>query len=226
MDMFKPELSLAREPDGEFTLHAITLTPNSCFSAGCPSDGAPPGYSTIPEAHAITLGIDRRDGICLMAIRPVRHTIPNISLGNGKTSVVAFTALNDGTVVGQNCITMHDVDRMTMVTKETRSVLNSCDWTAMANLRPPPPDSLVVRGQVQVPDPGYVGTLTPAVPQGINPAQLILDLKLRKLPGIWPQVLTWIEVVHHDGNYAGGHDTVLIRFPDGATQVIEIHKAF
>jgi hypothetical protein len=51
MDMFKPDLSLAREPDGEFTLHAVTLTPNSCFSSGFASDGAPPGYSTIPEAR-------------------------------------------------------------------------------------------------------------------------------------------------------------------------------
>jgi hypothetical protein len=161
-----------------------------------------------------------------MAIRPVRHTVPNIRLGNGHTSVVAFTVLNNGAVVGQNSIAMDDVDRTTMVTNQTRSVLNSSDWTAMANLRPPPPDSLVVRGQVLVPDPGYVGTLTPANPQGINPAQLILDLKLRKLPGIWPQVLKEIEVVYHDGNYAGGHDTVLIRFPDGATLVIVIQKAF
>lgn len=94
------------------------------------------------------------------------------------------------------------------------------------NLIPTPPHSLAVRGQILVPDRGYVGTLSPASPQGINPAQLILELKLRKLPGIWPQVLTWIEVVYHDGNYADRHDTVLIRFPDGATQAIEIQKVF
>ncbi len=226
MDMFKPDLSLAREPDGEFTLHAVTMTPNSCFSPGLISNGPPPGHSTIPEARAVTLGIDRRDGICLMAIRPVRHTVPNIRLGNGHTSVVAFTVLNNGTVVGQNSIAASDVDRMTIVTAETRSALNSGDWTALANLRPPPPDSLVVRGQVLVPNPGYIGTLTPANPPGINPTQLILDLKLQQRPGMWPQVMTWIEVVYHDGNYSGAHDTVLIRFPDGTTQVITIQKAF
>ena len=29
MEMFQPQLSLSLEPDGEFTLDAVTITPNS-----------------------------------------------------------------------------------------------------------------------------------------------------------------------------------------------------
>ena len=33
-EMFQPQLQLETEPDGEYTLHAVTICPNSSYSAG------------------------------------------------------------------------------------------------------------------------------------------------------------------------------------------------
>ena len=65
------------------------------------------------------------------------------------------------------------------------------DWYAWINLMPPAPDDFHVVGEVLVPNPGVDPVLSPRVPQGINPAILLLDLHLIRQPGIWPQVLVW-----------------------------------
>jgi hypothetical protein len=62
-------------------------------------------------------------------------------------------------------------------------------WNAWINKMPPPPDTLHVRGQVTVPNPGVDVFLYRKEPQGINPAILLLDLVLVQQPGIWPQVV-------------------------------------
>ena len=80
--MFEPSLHLCREPDGEYTLHAVTLTPNSCYNGGLALHGAPPGYAVIPEAEPVTLNINYISGVfCRMVVTPIRHSIPNLQLG-------------------------------------------------------------------------------------------------------------------------------------------------
>ncbi len=75
--------------------------------------------------------------------------------------------------------------------------LESRDWYAWLNKMPPPPDDFHVVGEVYVPNPGIVPILVPRVPQGINPAILLMDLVLTQLPGIWPQVFVW-KTVRYD----------------------------
>ena len=65
------------------------------------------------------------------------------------------------------------------------------DWYAWLNLMPPPPDDFHVIGEAYVPNPGVEALLVPRVPQGSNPAILLLDLYLVQLPGVWPQVFVW-----------------------------------
>ena len=65
----------------------------------------------------------------------------------------------------------------------------STEWRATINKMPPPPDVLHVRGQVTVPNPGVDVSLKRRVPQGINPAILLLNLVLVQQPGEWPQVI-------------------------------------
>ena len=62
-------------------------------------------------------------------------------------------------------------------------------WHAWINKLPPPPDTLHVRGSVTVSNPGVDVSLYKRVPQGINPAILLLNLMLVQRPGIWPQVI-------------------------------------
>lgn len=66
-------------------------------------------------------------------------------------------------------------------------------WHAWINRMPPPPDDFHVVGDVEVGNPGVEALLTMKVPQGINPAILLLDLNFVQKPGIWPQVLTCVQ---------------------------------
>ena len=68
------------------------------------------------------------------------------------------------------------------------------DWYAWNDLMPPQPDFFHITGEVYVSNPGVEPMLTPSVPQGINPAILMLDLYLCQKPGIWPQVFIWRSV--------------------------------
>ena len=67
------------------------------------------------------------------------------------------------------------------------------DWYAWINLMPPAPYMFHVIGEVQVPNLGVKAFLVPRVPQGFNPAILLMDLILVQKPGYWPQVTTWVE---------------------------------
>jgi hypothetical protein len=64
------------------------------------------------------------------------------------------------------------------------------NWHAWINTMPPGPARLHVVGDVEVGNPGIDPVLTEKVPQGINPAILLLDLHLVQQPGVWPQVVT------------------------------------
>lgn len=55
--------------------------------------------------------------------------------------------------------------------------MNADDWKAWIDTTPPAPDSFHVTGEVMLPSPGHIATLTP-VPPGKNPAILTLDLAM------------------------------------------------
>lgn len=68
------------------------------------------------------------------------------------------------------------------------------DWYAWNNLMPPMPNDFHVVGKVLAPNPGVIGELTERVPQGSNPNYKLLNLHLIQRPGLWPQIMTWINV--------------------------------
>jgi hypothetical protein len=209
MKMFEPELTLSKERDGEYTLHAVTITPNSCYSAGRAKRGVPPNVRLLPEVEPVLLDLRAHRGPCLMVLTPVHHRLGNLKLGpaHGKTSVTAFVMLDDR-VVGSANIRVDEVD-------VTPGPVTTSGWYAWANLMPPGPASLHVQGVVSAPTPGYEVALRPAVPQGINPRDLILDLVLTAKPGIWPDVVTPIPVSYVVTPYSKQYDTVLVKLPSG-----------
>lgn len=71
-------------------------------------------------------------------------------------------------------------------------------WYAWLDQMPPGPQKLFVIGEVLVGNPGIEVRLGRKVPQGINPAILLLDLEMRQLPGIWPMVLVWKPVRYEE----------------------------
>jgi hypothetical protein len=77
-----------------------------------------------------------------------------------------------------------DANVVTPTTIETRN------WNAWINKMPPPPDTLHVRGEVEVSNPGVHVALFKKQPQGFNPQIILLELFLIQQPGIWPDVVT------------------------------------
>jgi hypothetical protein len=67
------------------------------------------------------------------------------------------------------------------------------NWYAWINLMPPKPDDFHVIGDALVGNPGVQAELCMREPQGSNPSILLLDLHLVQRPGMWPEVMTWMQ---------------------------------
>src|SRR5262249_41657428 len=153
-----------------FTLHAVTLTPNNCYSAGTAVAGPPPNVRLVPEVFPVMLNIHHRAGLCGQIVTPVRHQLGNLDL-RGKQSVLAFVMV-DGHIMGSASIPVFGA-------VGTPKQVNTTDWHAWVSAMPPGPKSFHVTGTVIAPTPGYDVSLKVASPQGINPKELILDLLVK-----------------------------------------------
>lgn len=71
--------------------------------------------------------------------------------------------------------------------------MKSKGWYAWINSMPPGLNTFHVVGDVYVGNPGIQAELAFRVPQGINPAILLLDLHLVQRPGMWVQKMTWVQ---------------------------------
>jgi hypothetical protein len=218
--MFHPNLVLSREPDGEFTLDAVTITPNSSYSAGRGHPGVPSNVRITPETFSVLLPIRTHIGPAAMVLTPVRHQLRNLDL-KSKNTLLAFTTIGDR-VVGSASIPVH---AGCMLPKKDPVPIETSGWFAWANLMPGSQRSFHVIGTVLLPTPGYEAKLEVASPQGINPRDLILDLHLVKKPGIWPQHVTPVLVRYDRTPYDGGYQTVLVREPDGDVVQLDVEEA-
>lgn len=225
VEIFKPNLTLSVEPDGEFTLDALTIAPNSCYAARPVRFEAPPNVRLVAEVFPVLLPLRARGGLCMQALTPVRHRARNLRLGpaHGKTSVVAFVVL-DGNVLGSASIAVPHAS--CELPGKDPSVVDTSDWYAWVNRMPPGPASFHVTGTVHLPSPGYDASLHAAAPQGINPADLILDLRITRRPGVWPQVVTAASVRYDVTDYGGPYQSVLVREPDGDAVQLQVEEVF
>jgi hypothetical protein len=97
---------------------------------------------------------------------------------------------------------------------KTTGKVGSCgNWTAVHDFMPPRPARLRVHGVCTFPTPGYEVILRRAVPQGINPAILILDKTVKRPTGIEPQVVTKVDA-RFEETTSTNYTEVEIR-PDG-----------
>lgn len=221
MEIFQPSLQLAVEPDGEYTLHAVTIAPNSGYSAGRARPGVPKSVRLSAEAFGVLLEIRVRQGPVLQVLTPIRHRLRNLKLGPkyGKTSVVAFAMIGDR-IVGSSSIAVAPVHEC----PKDPVPVDTSDWYAWLNKMPPGPPSFHVTGVVHLPTPGYDARLVPASPQGRNPTELILDLQVKPLPGVWPQVITSVSVRYDQIPARVRYQSVLVREPDGDSHQIEVEE--
>lgn len=221
MEIFQPSLQLVVEPDGEYTLHAVTIAPNNGFSAGRARPGVPASVRLTAEAFPVLLEIRARRGPVLQVLTPIRHHLRNLKLGPrfGKTSVIAFAMVGDR-IVGSASI---DVGSGHEGPKDPVTV-DTSGWYAWLNRMPPGPPSFHVTGVVYLPTPGHDARLVPAAPQGSNPADLILDLHVTPRPGIWPQVITPVSVRYDQSPAGVMYQSVLVREPDGDAVQIDVDE--
>jgi hypothetical protein len=226
--LFEPHLVLSREPDGEYTLHAVTVTPNGCYGAGRAERGVPPNVRLVHEVEPVLLHITHRDGFCTQALKPVRHCLADLALGQaaGKTTLTAF-AMVDGKIVGSSSIDVSQLGRVEVGQgKDKPTPIDVSDFYAWVDKMPPGPASFHVAGIVTMPTPGYDVSLVYASPQGINPRDLILDLQIRRRPGVWPQVVTPIPVRYDVETGASNYTSVLVRLPDGTGITLQVDEIY
>ncbi|HSK04862.1 MAG TPA: hypothetical protein VK932_26615 [Kofleriaceae bacterium] len=223
LEIFQPLLQLEVEPDGEYSLYAVTICPNSGFSAGRARLGAPPTVRLTAETFPVMLDLRARRGRSLQMLTPVRHHLRNLKLGpeHGKTMLTAFAMLR-GDVVGMASIEIHASQQCP---RKDRPIIDTTDWYAWISKLPPGPASFHITGTVLLPTPGFDARLVKAAPQGINPKELILDVQVAPRPGLWPQVITPV-TLRYDERAAGiEYEGVLIREPDGDATHIEVEVA-
>lgn len=89
------------------------------------------------------------------------------------------------------------------------------DWAAIHDLEPPGPGRLRVTGRCTVATPGHRVQLRRIEPQGINPADLLLERTVHEPEGPVTQVLTDVDVEYAEETDAQ-IDTVTI-LPDGVS---------
>jgi hypothetical protein len=95
---------------------------------------------------------------------------------------------------------------------------NCSGWKAVLNMMPPGPWILRVTGKCKFPRHGYKVTLKEAVPQGINPAILLLRKTVKAGIGIMvPEVVPVVFTKKTKTKYT--HVTIL---PDGVTVKVQI----
>ncbi|HWU89312.1 MAG TPA: hypothetical protein VN253_18745 [Kofleriaceae bacterium] len=220
MQLFQPSLLLSIEPGGQYLLDAVTITPNSSYSAGRASLGVPPNVRISSETYSVLLNLHARRGKALQVPTPVHHHLRNLDLGpgHGKTSVLAFAMLQ-GHVIGSASITIGPVRECP---QPSPVIVDTRDWYAWLDKSPPGPPSFHVTGLVYAPTPGYDARLVPAVPQGINPVELILDLQVTPRTGLWPQVVTPLAVCYEQCPARVEYKGVLVREPDGDAMHFEV----
>lgn len=82
--------------------------------------------------------------------------------------------------------------------------LDTSGWNATADMRPPPPDTITITGSVLMPSPGYHLRLERIGngPASTLPTTYRTELHVEQLPGIWTQVLTWIQVSYSANDMA------------------------
>jgi hypothetical protein len=220
MQIFQPNLTLTLDPDGTYTLHAVTLTPSSAFSAGRARLGPPPNLRLVADVEPVMLDIQARHGMSLQVITPVKHQVHNLVLGDasGKTIVTAY-ALVDSRIVGQSSVASA-VGTVSVASFKHALPIDTSDWYAWIGAGR---GRLHVKGTIHLPTPGYQASLALAEPEADNPRSLILDLKIVEKPGTWPEIITLLTVAYEVDHHDPSCERVLVRWPSG-NAILEIDE--
>ncbi|MCY0092721.1 hypothetical protein [Hoeflea ulvae] len=184
MTMFKPIVRLVIDPSLKtYTMEAIVVVPNGCYSAAGATLGVPDGAVSFPEAEGVTLDIVRHDGPCTEAVKALTFRIERIPLTDGKSSLVAYAVVNDEIVgvSGTSIPKPGDVIALEAAALPPSGVrINS--FNAWVNAMPPGPETLIVVANVFAPCINYQFDLHNRGPFGFTGRTLLMEFTAT-LPG-------------------------------------------
>jgi len=205
--MFQPELTLIPEPGGTYALIVRALVPSSCYTAG----SLKPRPIAIPEVLSFTFEIIHHRGIlCLEYVHYVFASISGLK-PEGHVAVVVTSEV-DGHAAGEASVVFPSVETLKEFATGTSpghiipGTVEAVVFSGLAG----PPATLLVTALVGTPTPGYHAKLEPAIPQGINPAILLLRLVLTPPTGPVIQMPSTVLARYADTPYKGHYQAVTI----------------
>ena len=107
-------------------------------------------------------------------------------------------------------------------------VLETKNWRAWIDLKPPRPNRFHIASDVLAGNPGVQALLVVQEPEGITPAILQLELRLIQQSGEWPPIPTWVKAEYYQMLAPGGVkrtqvDIVVNGAPFATVPVIEVY---
>lgn len=99
---------------------------------------------------------------------------------------------------------------------------NTRNWSAWENRQPPGPPRLHVTGEVETPSAHKVPRLARAIPQGINPSILILNLTVVETGETAPEVVAFRRVHYQETVEPGKFKQVQINCDGNVIALLEV----
>lgn len=100
--IFEPRLFLRKEIDGNYTITAMTATPNNLFSSMKARVENPLNIETLPNEVSILLPIEYNDIENYQKYeQSIEHSIENISIGQDILFIHAYAILENKYIVGE-----------------------------------------------------------------------------------------------------------------------------
>jgi len=179
MSMFKPTLKITIHPSLKtYSVEATVLVPNGCYSAAGATLGVPDGHVIIPEAEGVTLNIIKSPGPCTEAIKTLYFKIERIPLTAGKSSVIAFSSVDDNVLgVGSAAIPRIGDQESLTVSQHVPSGVVIHSVNGWINAMPPGPRRLISIVNVWAPCMNYEYSFTDRGPFGFTGRTLLIELK-------------------------------------------------
>jgi hypothetical protein len=229
-NFFQPHTWLFREFDGEYTLLALTMTPNRCWRAGPALAAPPPNVALLPEVQPVVLQLRYSGLLCFQVIKPVRHWISNLKLGaeHGKTTLTAFVMYGDQ-ILGSSSMDVSHLGRPGPGRDPAEAmIIDTSDWYAWVNRMPGPgaTPTFYVTASVTVAHPGIDVSLVKAPPTPGQPRRLNLQLRVTRRPGAWPQVVVTKSVRYEESPYQDAYDLVNIEQPGAGNIRLDIEDVY
>lgn len=179
MGLFKPIVSLTLDPSLKtYTMDAMVVVPNGCYSEAGARLGVPGGMVVTPETEGVILTIVKHDGPCTQGLKVLSFSLPRIPLTIGKSILTAFAVIDDKSV-GTTSAQIPQLEGLSAEAGEPQapSGVRITSVNAWINAMPPGPPRLIAMVHVCAPCSNYTFNFTDKGGFGITGRTLLVALQ-------------------------------------------------